>query len=222
MCLVRVSLVTAWTLFMCLARLSGGIPDYWWRLTGANTLMLWDTALLSYCVSLSSLSHTALCCLYPSDSWGNPPQEEKSRKVRWFEKFLKAGIAAQNQCSYKKTKRKVRNRCRSTQLKSSAFVFCLSYYLVSQLFWRISICHTAFVEGFMCPPTHFSHAPRPRPFPASFSLISLPDKFSHPVIVPSQQPLLWVCLFGVGLICDYGACHASSDSKREEEEKNSL
>lgn len=101
-------------------------------------------------------------------------------------------------------------------------LFFVSYYLVSQLFWRISICCRAFVEGFMCPPTHFSHAPRPRPFPASFSLISLPDKFSHPVIVPSQQPLLWVCLFGVGLVCDYGACHASLDSKREEGKKKTL
>lgn len=163
MCLVRVSLVTAWMLFMCLAKLSGGIPDYWWGLTGANTL--WDAASLSYCVSLSSLSHPALCCLYPTDSWGNPPQEEKSRKVRWLEKFLKAGIAAQNQRSYKKTKRKVRNRCRSTRSKSSAFVFGLSYYLVSQLFWRISICYRAFVEGFKCPPTHFSHAPPSPPLP---------------------------------------------------------
>lgn len=72
----------------------------------------------------------------------------------------------------------------------------------------------------MCPPTHFSHTPRPRPFPASFPLISLPDKFSHPVIVPSQQPLLWVCLFGVGLVCDCGACRASLDRRREEEEKS--
>lgn len=103
----------------------------------------------------------------------------------------------QNQRSCNKAKRKVRNRCCSAGLKSSAFVFCRSYYLVSQLFWRISICYRAFVEGFMCPPTHFSHTPRPRPFPASFSLISLPDKFSHPVIVPNQQPLLWVCLVWV-------------------------
>ncbi len=51
-----------------LARQSGGIPWYWWRLTGAHTRMPGDTASLSFCVSLSSPSHPALSCLHPTDS----------------------------------------------------------------------------------------------------------------------------------------------------------
>ena len=43
----------------------------------------------------------------------------------------------------------------------------------------------------MCPPTHFSHTTRPRPFPASFSLISLPDKFFPPS--HSTQPATPFC-----------------------------
>lgn len=67
----------------------------------------------------------------------------------------------------------------------------------------------------MCPPTHFSHALRPRPFPASFPLISLPDKFFPPSHSTQQAAPLWVCSFGGGLHCDRCASLASLDRKKK-------
>lgn len=153
---------------------------------------------LPLCFSLYTIQHSAA---FITLSRGKSSTRRKSRKLQCQKKdnSKKTDITVQNQRSCKKAKRKVRYRCRSVGLKSSAFVFCPSCYLVSQLFWRISICYRVFVEGFMCPPTHFFHTPRPRLFLAFFSLISLSDKFSHPVIVPNQQPLLWVCLVWSGL-----------------------
>lgn len=70
----------------------------------------------------------------------------------------------------------------------------------------------------MCPPTHYSHTTRPRPLPASLSPISLHRQvFPTRSRNPNSNPFLWVCLFGVGLLRQCGACHASLVSRRDEE-----
>lgn len=81
----------------------------------------------SFCISLFSPSHPVLSCHLPTDSWGNPPQEEKAASPNDKKKYILKSGHQRKECRTHvlaiRQKRKVRNRCRSTQLKSSAFVF---------------------------------------------------------------------------------------------------
>lgn len=177
---------------------------------------------LSPSVFLSLLHPTQHSAVFIQLTHENILHEKKKLPAPMTEKkILKSGHQrkrerAKNQRSCNETKRKVRNRCRSAQTKSRTFVFCLPIYLVSQLFWRISICYWAFVEGFRCPPTHFSHTTHPRPFPASLSL-SLPDKFFPPS--HSTQPASPFCGCACLVWSECGACRASLHRRRKEEEK---
>lgn len=82
-------------------------------------------------------------------------------------------------------------------------VFPLSIWsdlLISLLFWRISIRYRAFVEGSMCPPKHFPNtrvsAPSLPPFSSLVCQITFPTQPQY----PHQQPPLWACTIGEGMV----------------------
>lgn len=203
-----------------LAGLSGGIPGYWWRLTGAHTHAL--RCSLSLLLFLSPLHPTQHSAVFIQLTHEEILHEKKAASSKKKKKKRASKKEEHNQCSCNKTKRKFRNHCRSTQSKSPAFVFCLSFYLVRSCFRELASATKPLWRD-LCAPLHISPiTPIPSaclpPYPQSVCQTS----FSHPVIVPNQQPLLWVCLFSVGLVCECHACCASLGRRREEEEKNSL
>lgn len=101
----------------------------------------------------------------------------------------------------------------------------LSLFVVSHIIYFAGVLENyhllqSLCRGIYVPPYTFLSYPPSPPIPCLLSLISLPENFSHPVIVPRQETLLWVSLFGEGLVCDCGARYASLVGRGEEEEKD--
>lgn len=179
----------------------------WWHPRLLVRTDAWDASSLCHLPWSSLLSSPPSTRLAPS-SW---LMSKFSTRGNRKEKDSLSPMTQRHTTLWKRPKKKKRaNSGIAIDSKTSHLVW---YYLVSLLFWKISICYTAFVEGFMCPPKHFPNTPVSAPsLPPFPSLVC--QKFSHPATAPRPAtPSVGVRVRHASGLCS--ACRASLDGRRE-------
>lgn len=144
------------------------------------TRMPWDAASLSICFSLLSIPLSTLSSSnwlmrksYTRGKFCQVPQKKKKSKASIKERIARPMLLLQD-------KKKIQKSLSLHAVEIVCLCFLSLVLFGSQLFKRISICYWAFVQGFMCPPTHFCHTTHPLPLLTSLFPISLSDKFFPP------------------------------------------